>query len=52
MGSGKRSLKLKFTSAAKKKLKKARSLKLGGSLVVTDAAGNHASYSVKVALKK
>ena len=52
MGSGNRTLELKFTSAAKKKLKKAKSVKLGGTLVVADAVGNAATYTVKVALKK
>jgi hypothetical protein len=52
MGSGKRVLTLKFTSAAKKKLKKVKKLSLGGTLTVVDAAGNPATYTVKVALKK
>jgi hypothetical protein len=50
-GQGQRALTAKFTSAAKKKLKKAKKVTLSGTLVATDAAGNKATRPVKVPLK-
>jgi hypothetical protein len=52
MGSGKRTATLKFTRAARKRLKGQRSVKLTVAGPVTDAAGNSATASRKVTLKR
>jgi Bacterial Ig domain/PKD domain len=50
--SGTAKLKVKLTGKAKKRLKKARSVKLTVTAVATDAAGNAATKTAKVTLKR
>jgi hypothetical protein len=52
LGTGKRTAVAKFTSSAKKKLKKLKALKLTVATTATDAAGNSATTSTKVSLRK
>ena len=51
-GAGKAKLKLKFTSKAKKALKRKRSVKLTLQVVVKDAAGNASTKTARVTLKR
>jgi hypothetical protein len=51
-GPGRRTATLKFTSAAKKRLKKAKTLKLVVTAALADASGNKASKKLTASLKR
>jgi hypothetical protein len=51
-GAGKKGLKLKFTSKARKSLKRKRSVKLTLQLSVADSSGNRTTKTKKITLKR
>jgi hypothetical protein len=51
-GPGRRTATLKFTGAAKKRLKRAKSLKLALTAALSDPAGNKASRKLNVTLRR